>query len=160
MNCPKGHPVGAEQETGRTCTEFVCGADPLPVLGGKRQTRRKLKPVDTLLPNDDDEPGEWRDRMKRAKVPAGLGPDQAVDWSQKKLALLLPEAVASLQQDLRYGTPKARSEAATAVMRANGVANKDAVSGYSPTIILQLGDSIKDVPFLQRAEAKLTKGDK
>lgn len=166
MNCPKGHEVGFKIGD-RLCTARCCAEDPPPFLAAQKTKEQLLAEAKTATkapkPNKEDEliPGHaaYLQRIKTAGVPAGLVGDKAVEWSQAKLLEMLPEAVANIQHDLRYGSAKERTEAAMTVLKANGVAQKDAVNATTPTIILQLGDSLNDVPFLQRIQAVQKKKD-
>lgn len=163
MKCPKGHDIGTDWG-GRKCSAITCAeAEP-----------RFLKAVDSALAKDKDKDkdggstlarinkrdaptgidadihGTYVDRMAAAGLKVQLRGDEAVRWGQEKLTSMLPEAVAQLQWDLRYGTPKVRSDAIQTVLRANGVAQKEAASGNAPTIVLHLGDSANAHPFLRR----------
>ena len=172
--CPKGHPVGKRwgrkgMTTVYTCNEQVCakpsnlaamtrneqlrvpaqeGAPIVPVLLATEETHRQ---IDENAPKDMKAAHElWLARIKAGKVPLVKSNEEALQWSQDRLVKLLPEAVSELQHQLRYGNEKARSAAVETILRANGVAQKDAAAGTTPTILISLGESSSTVPFLQR----------
>jgi hypothetical protein len=162
LQCPGGHAVGTKWER-RACTELTCAEKPPVPLTSRADA--KAKAIVELPPQPkgrrlsaEEVPAELKtrhelflERVKVAGLPATLAGEKAVQWSQEKLTEMLPEAVANIQWDLRYGTAKERADATEAVLKANGVAQKEAAQGSAPTIVFHLGDSIKDVPFLQRA---------
>lgn len=162
MKCPKDHEVGTKWEN-RVCTELTC-AEVAPVgLTSKRETKEKAIAEMPAQPKgrrlrEDEVPEELKarhalflERARTAGMPASLAGDAAVAWSEAKLVEMLPEAIAALQWDLRYGSAKERGDAVQSVLKANGVAQKEAAVHSAPTIVLQLGDSITDMPFLKRA---------
>jgi len=75
---------------------------------------------------------------RRALVPApeGLHGGDAEEYAQKKLVEMLPEAVANLEYDLKYGDDKQRSEASHKVLAANGMANREQAGNMVPPIVL------------------------
>lgn len=144
--CPKGHPVRTRYGR-RQCSQMRCGEDAQAEAGSQDID------LDALAKTDPKE-SEFQSRLQLAKVPKGLTGDAAVKWSQEKMVDLLPEAVANLAHDLRYGNEKARAAATEKVLAANGLDKKDAgAQGQHGLIILQLGtDSAKqeNIPWLQR----------
>jgi hypothetical protein len=96
----------------------------------------------------------FHQRATLSQMPKGLIGDAAIEWAQKKLVDLLPEAVASVQWDLRYGTDKVRSEAADKVLRANGLDKREASQGGGGLIVLNIGTEASKIPWLERLNKK------
>lgn len=90
-------------------------------------------------------------RLKAVRAKKNLSGDEAVEWGKQRLMDMVPEAVADLQFSLKYGTAKERAEARERVLRANGLADKEAPSASGGMVILNLGGSLEDTPFLKRA---------
>ena len=167
--CPSGHPAGTKWES-RTCSEFVCGEFAPKGLTSKAAAKDLALSEIPAEPKGkrlkaEEVPEALRARhemfLERAKVaglPAAIAGDKALEWSQQKLVEMLPEAIASLQWDLRYGSAKERGDAVQSVLKANGVAQKEAAVGSAPTIVLHLGDGDSGFPFLQRTAAAAKKG--
>lgn len=95
-------------------------------------------------------------RKQLANMPDGLKGDAALKWSQEKMIDLLPEAVANIAHDLRYGSDKQREAATDRVLRANGMDKRDANAGMGGQglIVLNLGNGGgESIPWLQRMQA-------
>ena len=142
--CPKGHKVMKRFGTHR-CSVEQCGEDKQKQFGSNvvnLDEQAKIDPKDLAV----------NSRHQLAGIPKGLKGDDAVKWAQEKMVELLPEAVANISWNLRYGTDKQRDEATDRVLRANGMDRKDAGSGGSHgLIVLNLGTgAVQDVPWLQR----------
>ena len=92
-----------------------------------------------------------RENARRAVVPApNLEGGAAEEYVEAKKVALLPVAMAEIETQLRFGDDKARMEAARDVMRMNGMLNRDAPTGVTPTIVINMGDK-PQLPWLQRA---------
>ena len=163
--CPKGHAVGTKWDE-RTCTKLTCAEQPAQLKPGYvPKTKKKYDPPPEVAerskpPTEALTPAHalFVERVTMAGVPAGLSADEALAWSQRKLQELLPEAVAELQFQLRYGNDKQRFEAVDRVLNANGVAKKEVANGPTgPTVIVNLGGDLAKVPFLARAVASAKK---
>jgi len=145
--CPKGHTVGSIVGGGR-CGVNRCGADTAALTGPAKLDEDALAKI-------SPEDREHYTRMTQAGVPKGLKGEAATDWAKGKLVDLLPEAVASLQYDLRYGSDKVRSEAADKVLRANGLDKREASPGGGGLIVLNFGSTgSTGVPWLERMTKK------
>jgi hypothetical protein len=143
--CPKGHPV--QTAFGRSrCSKVRCGQDAAAERGPSTLD------LDALAKLDPAE-AAFQSRQQMAGVPKGLTGDKATEWAQAKMADLLPEAVANVAYDLRYGTDKQREAATERVLRANGMDRKDSNSGgQHGLIVLQLGAGDEKIPWLQRMQ--------
>jgi hypothetical protein len=94
-------------------------------------------------------------RFSVAGMPPGLTGEAALEWSQQKVQNMLPEAVAQLQWDLRFGSDKVRSEAAQKVLAANGMDKREAATARTmPTIVVNIGQGDTKVPWLERLKKK------
>lgn len=143
--CPKGHPSGT-RTGGGVCGVRRCGAESAALTGSKKLDLDELEKV---APEDQ----AFQTRAQLAQLPKNLKGDEAVEWAQKKLVDLLPEAVASLAYDLRYGSDKTRSEAADKVLRANGLDKREAQQGGGGLIVLNFGSEVSGkVPWLERMQ--------
>lgn len=92
-------------------------------------------------------------RLKSAGVPANLTPDQLPNWSKDKLLSMLPEALAELHWQLRFGTAKERGDAVDRVLDANGLRKKEGSTGAGGMVVLNIGGNaqLEAVPWLKRA---------
>lgn len=146
--CPNGHKVRSKF-SGRMCSSISCGKDRAAKLKAEREAAGDFGPLAVK-----DHP--FLERAKLSKLPKSLKGDEATKWAQDKLVELLPEAVASVAYDLRYGDDKRRSEATDKVLRANGMDKRDAPSNQGGLIVLNLGQAeTGKVPWLQRMTAAL-----
>jgi hypothetical protein len=95
-------------------------------------------------------------RMAGIKRPAPDSSSESVrDWAEKEIHNLLPEAVASLAWDIKYGDAKARTEARGEILRATGVDKRDATNfGKGGQIVINVGGANGGIalPWLQRTE--------
>lgn len=145
--CPKGHTTGTK--FGKfPCGVKRCGEESQALYGGEVKT--DLTALAKMSPEDQ----EFAARRQLAKLPDGLTGEAATQWAQEKLVDLLPEAVASLAYDLRYGAPKVRAEAADKVLRANGVDRREAAVGGGGLIVLNIGTGGSNLPWLERLNKK------
>lgn len=145
--CPKGHPLG-RKAGGFACSSALCAYD-LQAMAGESAKVADEAALAAKSPAD----AEADSRLSLAKVPAGgLKGDEAIKWSQDKMVELLPEAVANIAWNLRYGTTKERAEATDRVLRANGMDRRDVGPQSGGLIVLNLGNSTADVPWLKRVQ--------
>lgn len=143
--CPKGHPV--RKAFGKFyCSAALCGEDLQAMSGGSKQID------EVALATRDPAEVEAEARLSMAKVPANLKGDEAVKWSQEKMVELLPEAVANIAWNLRFGTAKERAEATDKVLRANGMDRRDQGVQTGGLIVLNLNGGKTDIPWLQRVQ--------
>lgn len=143
--CPNGHRIRTKQK-GLMCSSISCGMD-----RWEKEKEERLAAGDSLTSPLAERPFEARRRLSKLPKSALKG-EEATKWAQDKLVELLPEAVASVAYDLRYGSDKQRSEATDKVLRANGVDRRDAPSsGQGGLIVLNLAaPQLDKVPWLQR----------
>ena len=127
-----------------------------PKRRAKKAAQEPILDLDALARLSPAE-AAFESRRELAKLPAGLEGEAATTWAQNKLVELLPEAVASVAHDLRYGNDKVRAEAADKVLRANGLDKREASPGGGGLIVLNLGSAGAEIPWLQRMAPK---GDK
>lgn len=145
--CPKGHPVGTAFGGGYRCSGKTCGKE--------RAEARGIAPTavpQTQMAEDPEAEVKFRQRRALAKLPITQPEgDAATEWSKQKLQNMLPEAVARIQWDLRYGSDKAQSEAAMKVLAANGMDKREAAaSRNTPTIVVNIGTGDSKAPWLER----------
>ena len=148
--CPKGHDVGTRKGTFR-CGVEKCGhvAYKEAVLHQKRETLD----LDAMKAKSPAEV-QHAQRLAMVGVPKNLKAEEARQWAEEKLQSLLPEAVASIAWDLRYGSDKARAEATDRVLKSNGMDKKEAASGGGGTIVLNLNTGESNLPWLKRVMPK------
>jgi hypothetical protein len=132
-NCPNGHPLPHIGPKGE-CTPVRCGGEGVA---------RKLKEPrgDAARGGNEDDFRERKNRAERfakeMEVPAGLEGAEAEEWAAKRVATLLPFAVARLEYDLLYTQDKElQQKARDRILDAGGITKKDAVSGGQQIIIL------------------------
>lgn len=143
--CPKGHPTRT-QFGEYFCSKARCGEDMQATYGPTTLNLDELaaKPTAEVA---------FEHRKQLAKLPDGLTGDAATKWAQEKMVDLLPEAVANVAYDLRYGTDRQREAATDRVLKANGMDKRDtnASQGGQGLIVLNLtAEATSGVPWLQR----------
>lgn len=152
--CPKGH--AAKTKFGSfACSSTRCGEDMSATYGSTELD------LDVLAAKPTAEVA-FEHRKQLAKMPEDLKGNEALKWAQEKMVDLLPEAVANIAFDLRYGTDKQREAATDRVLRANGMDKRDAGAsmGGQGLIVLQLGSDSEPIPWLQRMQpAKVGSGE-
>lgn len=123
-----------------------------PAPKAKRAKPEKLN-LDALA-KVSPEDAAYETRKALVKMPDGLEGDSAQEWAEGAIKKLVPEAVASLAYDLRFGTDKQRSEAADKVLRSVGMDKREATQqGSQALIVLNLGsEAVSNVPWLQRVQ--------
>lgn len=100
-------------------------------------------------------------RAKLSGLPSGLKGEEAIKWGQDKLAALLPEAVANVAYDLRYGSDRERTAAADRVLAANGLDKREAAkTGGQGLIVLNINTGGETIPWLQRMHKVVEGGEK
>lgn len=149
--CPKGHPTGTSFE-GQRCNTRKCGEDKLREK--KLHINKGALDLDSLSKVDPKDAAHEQ-RMELVNKPRGLKAEDARGWAEGKLQELLPEAVANIAWDLRYGEQRARSEATDRVLRANGMDKREAGNvGQGGMIVLNIGTggggADMKIPWLQR----------
>lgn len=161
-HCPQGHVTGTRKGKFR-CTLEECGE----VKHRTYELNLDKKPLD-LDKLKAEEPAQLAhtQRLTMAGVPKNLKGENARQWAEQKLQELLPDAVASLSWDLKYGSDKARQDAVDKVLKANGMDKREGAQSTGGTIILNIGNGATNIPWLDRVkpsrpvvEAITKKGD-
>ena len=84
-------------------------------------------------------------------------------WVDKKAVELLPQVIADLSFDLKYGTDKQRAEARDRIMDMHGLRKREAAAGTHSTIVLNIGDQNalkQSLPWLSRSDKASEDGEK
>lgn len=124
-----------------------------------KKPRTKVAKVDLdALAKTAPEDAEYETRKALVKMPENLSPEEGVEWSEKALKKLAPEAVARIAYDLRFGSAKQSSEAADKVLRSLGMDRREAPQQVGQAqIIIQLGSAeVAATPWLQRVHKPKT----
>lgn len=139
--CPSGHKLPKEG-----CTPLFCvtGATALAASAPVKKVSGEYEQSLTFAKS--------RNEAREALVPApNLTGAAAEEYVEEKKVALLPQALAEVEFQLRYGDNKERAEAARDVLRMNGMLNRDAPTGVAPTVIINMGDK-QALPWLKRKE--------
>lgn len=155
--CPGGHAIPHQVAGKGYCSKKRCIEQPELTPGAEVWSERgghgeQVINLDKLKEVDPRDHGRL-ERAAQVGLKKTLKGDDALRWAQDKMVELLPEAVANVAWDMRYGTDKQRTEATDKVLRANGMDKKDAnQQGQSGLIILQLGagSDAGNIPWLSR----------
>lgn len=132
--CPAGHAVGVSFGN-RRCSGVRCAKAFISEAAARGEQTSNLvqkKERDTLAPAEV----EWLKRKRLSMLPEGLEGDEATNWAEKKLRNLLPEAVANIAHDLRYGTQKERQAAAERVLASQGLDKREAAKHAGQGLIV------------------------
>jgi hypothetical protein len=93
-------------------------------------------------------------RMEDITRPASdLSPEGKREWAEKEIHGLLPEAVASLKWDIKFGDKAAMAQARKEIFQATGIDKREANNfGKGGQITINLGGVTGDIqlPFLRR----------
>lgn len=89
------------------------------------------------------------------RPPSNSSAESMRDWAEKEIHNLLPEAVASLAWDVKYGDSKARTEARGEILRATGIDKRDAANfGKGGQIVINVAGAANGIslPYLNRTQ--------
>lgn len=145
--------------------------------GAKAPRRRKKEgsvapPVpDTLTPSKAipqelqaaHDTAEWKLGMVGGRAIAQKSEQEIKAWVDKKAVELLPQVIADLSFDLKYGTDKQRAEARDRIMDMHGLRKREAAAGTHSTIVLNIGDQNalkQSLPWLSRSDKASEDGEK
>jgi hypothetical protein len=120
------------------------------------------KPVPADLQEAHDT-AEWKLGMVGGRGIANKSEQEIKAWVDKKAVELLPQVVADLSFDLKYGTDKQRAEARDRIMDMHGLRKREAAAGNHSTIVLNIGDqnALKaSLPWLSRSDKASEDGEK
>lgn len=153
--CPAGHAVGVSFGN-RRCSGVRCAKAFVKAAEARGEN------VGTLIQKKERESlsegeVEWLKRSRLSKLPENLEGDEATKWAETKLRNLLPEAVANIAHDLRYGNQKERSAAADRVLASQGLDKREAARNAGQgLIVLNINTNQESIPWLQRTMTKKT----
>lgn len=76
-------------------------------------------------------------------------------WADRKAVEMLPQAMAEINFQLKYGSDKQRQEAADRILDMHGLRKREAQAGNHATIVLNLGGEAlaAKLPWLSRSDA-------
>lgn len=168
--CPKGHGLPHQTNAGN-CTPVWCAGQIKHKKEKSLATRAPAKTPALFVPGEDKEEVKIARASSRreARLRAINFPEKPMEgleaetWADKKLVQLLPEAVAVLEFDLKYGDEDAKARAASEVRNATGRGKKDGGGGGGAifNVIMQPGGSgAPSVPWMQRVDPKKLGEDK
>jgi hypothetical protein len=153
LECPKGHKLPYKSKRGN-CTPLYCSEQRIDPRKNDAEKRGLMK----VEKEDAKKRGERVKTAQREEVergmkqmarrdvrkglleptPADLAGEAAETYVTDKLVRLLPDAVAELEFQLKFGDDKQRMEAARDVLDANGMRKRDAVTAGGQTIVLNV----------------------
>jgi len=158
--CPKGHRLPHQTNRGNCTPDWCAGRagkdakqpatlakriDEVPALAGVEEQNRIVK-AETRR----------KARLKAVEFPeTPLEGGAAEEWADKEIIKLLPEAVAELKFNLRYGDDQQREKAADKILAATGRGKKESGGGGAIFNVVVGAGSIPGappVPFLQRVQ--------
>lgn len=158
--CPAGHAVGVSFGN-RRCSGVRCAkafvAAKLAI--GEQTSNLVQKKERDSLPAEEV---EWLKRKRLSMLPDKLDGEEATKWAETKLRNLLPEAVANIAHDLRYGTTKERAAAADRVLASQGLDKREAARNAGQGLIvlnINTGSDGDKVPWLERVMKASKKGE-
>ena len=172
-HCPAGHRLPKHGPEGQ-CTPLWCAAGgkkgAKAVAAGDAMLPTQPKKRGRAAPSGADAPfadlgaakqgamakieGAMVRREVRREVlgglPSELEGEEAETWTQRRIVGLLPDAVAEVEYQFKFGDDKQRLDAADRVLDMNGYRRREATGGAGQTIILNLGAG--SLPWQQGAE--------
>lgn len=183
--CPEGHVLPHRYGT-RRCSKVWCAVLKGKDLDGRtrnvqRRAEKKIRekaerevaaqnnPDLLFVPDSDGSVTDYSGtlnlaekaylaRKKLLQTPDLKG-NEAVQWSGEELTAMLPDAVNTVKEALRFGDEAMRYKAATQVLAINGFSPKDAANSVQPpVIVLQMGGvPWSTQPQVQVVEGKVTR---
>lgn len=152
LMCPGGHNLPHKTNRG-ACTPLWCVHEKIDPRKGSVEQRVAKK----IVKEDAKKRGERVAKIKREEIERGmmqiarkevraglteaapeLGGEEAESWALQKISRLLPDAVAELEYQLKFGDDKQRMDAARDVLDANGLRKRDAMGASGQTIVLNV----------------------
>lgn len=162
--CPSGHSLPHKTNAGN-CTPVWCAGQIKPKKDAlAKRAPGEDKPTPFVPAEDKEEVRIARAQSRRqARLRAIDFPEkemegaEAEQWADRKLVKLLPEAVALLEFDLKYGDDDAKARAAQEIRNATGRGRKDSGGGASAifNVVMQAPASgAPPMPWMQRVDPK------
>ena len=118
------------------------------------KNKKKPEPLPVPTPQDAEpsiDPVASQMLIERRRI-VGLRKEMsekdAKAWADSLALRLLPDVMAEIAFDVRYGSKKERDAAGEKVLRMNGMDRREATQATAPTIILNLGSGDKSTPWL------------
>jgi hypothetical protein len=158
LRCPSGHNLPHKGDLGE-CTPVDCGAP------HDKPSAALPEPARALATKEKQAPGEvesgrialaeqrLRARLEALAVPEFKDAADAETWADRKLAMMLPLAIADVEADLRWGDDTQRATARRQVLEATGRGRRDGIgggSGPSIVIIANNPNGTIDLPWAQK----------
>ncbi len=93
-------------------------------------------------------------KRKQVRFSGEMSESKAKQFADDLALRLLPDAMALIAHDLRYGNKKEQDAAVDRVLRMNGFDRKEAQAAQTPTIIINMGKDAGPTPWLKREDDK------
>ena len=171
LSCPAGHVLPHKTKKGRCTTEWCALEAPAPMPGTLTVTGKAFNEPDaTSLARAEDKEdvaasvrsmeveariAEAHRTVRRRVVGVPANIEDPEGYAQAKAVSLLPEAMAEIEYQLKYGDDKQRADMADRVLDMTGNRKRDAIAGGGQTIVLNF--SPHDAPaWADRGAARMT----
>ena len=136
---------------------------PFDIVGAATPTKPRGRPPKTATADASPDAAviAHSQRMNEITRPPPNSSSESVrDWAEKEIHNLLPEAVASLAWDIKFGDAKARTEARGEILRATGIDKRDAANfGKGGQIVINVAGAANGIslPYLNRSNQEPAK---
>lgn len=166
LRCPNGHNLPHKGDAGE-CTPVACGAPKVPSSITLPEATAAIVQAEKEAPGDVESArihlaeARLAARHRALQVPKFDDAAQAEEWADRKLAMMLPLAVADVEADLRWGDDKQRETARRQVLEATGRGRREGIGGSggpSIVIIANNPNGSIDLPWAQKV-ASITTSD-
>lgn len=171
LECPEGHALPHKTKKGRCTTEWCALEAPEKVPGELTITGKAFNEPDATALARSEAAEDLKASVQRLETDARIAeahrqvrrkvvgvPTQIEDpegYAQAKAVSLLPEAMAEIEYQLKYGDDKQRADMADRVLDMTGNRKRDAIAGGGQTIVLNF--SPHDAPaWADRGAARMT----
>lgn len=173
LKCPAGHALPHKTKQGRCTTEWCALAKgeeeslgeapikllaPAPTVSTKALAKAEAEDLvqsDTMRLETEQRIAEAHRQVRRRVVGVPQTIEDPEGYAQAKAVSLLPEAMAEIEYQLKYGDDRQRAEMADRVLDMTGNRKRDALAGGGQTIVLQFSPA--DAPsWADRGASRMT----
>lgn len=125
-----------------------------PIAQPEKRPRGRPPKIDSTDISDESRDAFSQRMSEIERPPPDSTPEQLREFGEKEIHKLIPEAVASLKRDIRYGNSKEMADARAEIFKATGIAIKDANNfGKGGQIVINFGANQGiTLPYLERTK--------
>lgn len=156
--CPDGHKLPHVLSNGAQCTPAFCAVQNMGNALAKKKEEAIADRDDEAIAMEKAKRHSSlaisREKLRKKLVERPEFPDAkaAEEWTQDRVVKLLPDALAEVEYQLRFGDDAQRMGAARDILDANGMRRRDATASGGQTIILHMNSVL---PWQDKAQVTI-----